>query len=651
MTLFLRLLADVDKEKCLVDICHAIRNKADETRIFEVNPRSFPTVPGAPFAYWISDAVRNMFRIFPPFESKDCTARQGLATAEDFRFVRAWWEEPGLGWYGFAKGGIVSNFYSDIHLMTKWKDDGVEVKAGICKRYPYLNGNAEFVAKNPQFYFRPGLTWPRRTKSRLSMRVMPRGCIFADKGPAVIVNGDDQRHLLSLLAICTSDAFYGLVEIQLAAADEQLGGAAHSFEVGIIQRTPVPELSSHQKTMLADLAYRAWSLKRSLDTVEEISHPYILPVDLRTRVGDYDPSLMVEELALIQSQIDSLVFKLYGFEGDDQKAVAEPGASSSAGSIETDSTLDDDADDDDDNTHTPINQFFGLASWAVGVAFGRFDWDLATGKRAVPPEPSPLDPLPTRSPGMLPESAAPFHPHPGILVDDPGHKHDLARVAEEVLTRVDAPMPSDTRRWLQRDFFPFHLQRYSKSRRKAPVYWPLATASGGYTLWLYYPNLDSQTLYTAINEFVEPKLEQVGKELAVLRNKGNARGRDDDKVLEALQTLEKELVALRDTLLQIAPSYQPNREDGVQITAAPLWSLFRHKPWQKLLKDTWAKLENGDYDWSHLAMAYWPGRVREKCKTDKSLAIAHGLEALYEPPPESTTEPGSRGRKRRGAAP
>jgi len=67
----------------------------------------------------------------------------------------------------------------------------------------------------------------------------------------------------------------------------------------------------------------------------------------------------------------------------------------------------------------------------------------------------------------------------------------------------------------------------------------------------------------------------------------------------------------------------------VQICAAPLWPLFRHKPWQKVLKDTWAKLEKGDYDWAHLAMNYWPERVRERCKTDKSLAIAHGLEDVY----------------------
>ena len=79
----------------------------------------------------------------------------------------------------------------------------------------------------------------------------------------------------------------------------------------------------------------------------------------------------------------------------------------------------------------------------------------------------------------------------------------------------------------------------------------------------------------------------------------------------------------------------------MQITAAPLWPLFRHKPWQKVLKDTWAKLEIGDYDWAHLAMSYRPERVREECKTDKSLAIAHDLEDLYQAPPPSA-------RKKRG---
>ena len=52
----------------------------------------------------------------------------------------------------------------------------------------------------------------------------------------------------------------------------------------------------------------------------------------------------------------------------------------------------------------------------------------------------------------------------------------------------------------------------------------------------------------------------------------------------------------------------------------------QHKPWQKECKACWDKLVKGDYDWAHLAMHLWPERVVPKCKEDRSLAIAHGLE-------------------------
>jgi len=42
-----------------------------------------------------------------------------------------------------------------------------------------------------------------------------------------------------------------------------------------------------------------------------------------------------------------------------------------------------------------------------------------------------------------------------------------------------------------------------------------------------------------------------------------------------------------------------------------------------------------------MAFTLWPDRIREKCKSDKSLAIAHGLEDLY-------VEPARVVRKKRG---
>ncbi len=637
MTVFLRLLAETDKAAALQTACSKLRSGVADTRCFEVAPSAFDAVPGKPFAYWVSDAVRETFRRLPAFEGDGRTVKQGLATADDFRFVRAWWEIGRAGtpkWFGFAKGGAYSPFYADVYLVVNWVQGGAGIKNNLNEKGSVRSNVWMLKDTAPNFFFRPGITWPRRTNG-LSFRVMPAGCVFADKGPAVFVAQDNQAELLALSCLLNSRAFGLLVAVQLARVE-----LAQSFEVGLIQQTPIPPLTTNHWS-LATLARRAWSLKRTLDTINETSHAFVLPFALQQACGYFNPTGIHAELADIQAKIDAMAFDLYGFSEADRQLISR-GALPMAGETAKDSPDDDDADPDElSSTLDSASLHLGyeraplptdLLSWAVGVAFGRFDWRLATGERQSPPEPEPFDALPAKSPGMLPDGAEPFHVHAGILVDDKGHPHDLAHLMEEVLHRVDQPVPDDVRRWLQRDFFAHHLQRYSKSRRKAPIYWPLTTTSGGYTLWLYYPSLTSQTIYTAINDFVEPMLRQVGADVTALRNQGTARTRDDEKRLEELQNQELELLDLQGLLLKIAPNFQPHHDDGIQISAAPLWPLFRHKPWQKVLKDTWIKLEKGDYDWAHLAMNYWPDRVREKCQTDKSLAIAHGLESLYVEP-------------------
>lgn len=605
MSHFLRLLGEDDKSEALLTSCRILRQGGKDHKNFEIAPESFDAIPGKPFAYWVSDEVRGIFKRLPRFEGDGRTVRVGLQTSDDFRFLRDWWEVDGdeitPKWRPFAKGGAFSPFYADVHLFINWMDDAAELIA-----FPLC------VIRNPDYYFRPGITWPLRAH-RFSPQLMPAGCIFSVRGySAFPAEGCE----LETLALFSSTAFDYIFKTALGRFGYP------EFIVGVLQMLPWAEPTKGNAEAMQKLAKRAWSLKRSLDTVNETSHAFLLPLAVRDRVGAFDAGSIESELEDIQAAIDSISFDLYGFSEVDRLTAMGQGASDQGSD---DSIVDDDSEDDEAEA-PPID---ALLSWAVGVIFGRFDWRLAIGERLAPAEPEPFDPLPAKSPGMLPEGVIPFHQHSGILVDDQGHQHDLARLVEEVLVRVKVNVPDDVRRWLQRDFFAFHLQRYSKSRRKAPIYWPLSTASGSYTLWLYYPSLSSQTLYKAINDFIEPKLKQIGSDLAVLRSRGAARSHDDEKQFEALQSFEQELIELRDTLLKLAPTYKPNQDDGVQISAAPLWPLFRHKPWQKLLKDTWTKLEKGNYDWANLAMNYWPDRVREKCRADKSLAIAHGLEPLF----------------------
>ena len=67
--------------------------------------------------------------------------------------------------------------------------------------------------------------------------------------------------------------------------------------------------------------------------------------------------------------------------------------------------------------------------------------------------------------------------------------------------------------------------------------------------------------------------------------------------LERVHAFELELLEFRDELLRLAKlPWKPNLNDGVRITAAPLWKSFRLPKWQKTLKETWEELDRGDYD-------------------------------------------------------
>lgn len=630
MPQFFRLIEEADKSAALLETTEALKTRREDFRAFHIDMDSLRSIPGCPFAYWLTERLRRIYTANKAFEDEDRSARQGLATTDDFRFLRAWWEVPTekiekRHWVQFARSGGAARYYGQSPLVINWKEKGAELKALIIQRY----GNAGKRIYNESYYFRSGFCWPLRG-ARLAVKAVGPDSVFGIASKMAFAPKEYESAFLSVL---NSRAFDSMLKVQAGST------SGVQFESGLVAKTPVPPLSEEDRKELEARSTKIWKRSWRLDNGTEVSHAFYLPSALRSFDVALDSDHLGAEIEEIQSEIDEIVFNSYGMTERDRQALFEK--------IELRSDNGhDEASGDDEEEDASDDHKDALLSWTIGVAFGRFDWRLATGERESPPEPDPFDPLPAKSPGMLPDGAAPFHAHSGILVDDQSHPHDLPRLIEDVLAHVEADVPGDVRRWLQRDFFPLHLKQYSKSRRKAPIYWPFSTASGSYTLWLYYPSLTSQTLYTAVNDFVEPKLKQVSRDTATLRDKGAARSREDEKAFEALQTLELELIELRDTVLQIAPTYRPNHDDGVQITAAPLWQLFRHKPWQKILKDTWAKLEKGDYDWAHLAMAYWPDRVREKCKIDKSLAIAHELEELYVEP-EAKSKKG-RGRKAGG---
>lgn len=441
-----------------------------------------------------------------------------------------------------------------------------------------------------------------------------------------------------------------------------LGRFGHpEFTSGSLQAMPVPQAGPLQQSNLQAQFQRGWSAKRSLDTVVEVSHAFVVPALLQVdgvgfgaRVSAWAGRVagVEAELERVQFEIDELCFELYGISEEDRRAITE-----GFGVTDTDDEAADDSDEDESDAGVeldPVGLAAGLVSWAVGVAVGRFDVRLATGERDWPVEPDPFDPLPVCSPGMLtgadglPASSLPagypLVPSP-VLVDDTGHELDItARVravfdivfgddADSWWSDIGAALDkkNGVEGWLRRGFFDHHLKTYSKSRRKAPLMWPIGTKSGSYQVWLYAHSVTPDSLFRLLGDVIEPKLAVEQRQLSDLTQElGPSPTASQRRTLDAQQKLVDEITELRDEIRAVAALWHPDLNDGIVIVLAPLWRLFaQHRAWAKELKDRWAKLAKGDYDWAHLAMHIWPERVIPKCATDRSLAIAHNLEDIF----------------------
>jgi hypothetical protein len=638
---------------------------------------------GKPLAYWISSGLRRRLASIPPFEGNGGSVRQGTATADEFRFARAWWEPLSGGkWIPYTKSSEYSPFWADPTWVINFVRRGEELRA---------TGRA--VLRATERFGEPGVSYPSKAVLGFNPRVHPSGSAFGHSGSVAF--GQTNSPLAILGYLCSRPTEY-VLSLFVGSLQGEAGFHPNHYEVGTIQKLPWPDFDSPCVSELERAAGTAVRLTRGLFVTDETAHDFVSPTFVRgrgIRAADQAHAQTETQVALdildARACLDQIVAKSLGFSVDDLREM----------------------DNDFDERIPPASgrwrPYFGAppgprsesveaAAWVsflLGCAFGRWDMRIALDPSLAPKPTDPFAKLPVCSPGMLvgpdglsarrgglasedwlrarpdsitltpeglvqrPTIADAEYPlriaWDGLLVDDQDHVDDIIRKVRETFGLIwtentaaieqeacDMLAVSDLRTYFGRPglFFAEHLKRYSKSRRQAPIYWPVSTQSGSYTIWIYYPRLTSDTLFTAINRYVLPKIDELARQLREARESHpGATGREASRLLTRVDELSAflaELNELRDELKRVTElPYQPNLDDGVIINAAPLHKLFRLPKWAKDTREVWQKLERGDYDWAHMAYTIWPERVREKCRSDRSLAIAHDLEDLYCGPP------------------
>jgi len=199
-----------------VKTLEAIRNPACGWR-FSTYTGDFSKVPGSPVAYWVTQAVRDLFETCQPLGSL-AEPKQGMATTDNNKYLRLWWEETyssigffmkdmreanhsGVKWFPYNKGGEFRKWSGNYLHIVNWENDGAEIKRDVVRKYPYLNGNVGLVLKLTNPYFEKCLTWTATSSSYFGIRYSPSGFMFDVKGSSCFC---DEKLIFPLLGFLAS---------------------------------------------------------------------------------------------------------------------------------------------------------------------------------------------------------------------------------------------------------------------------------------------------------------------------------------------------------------------------------------------------------------------------------------------------------------
>ena len=544
--------------------------RRQQGRRFDVARRDFLTIDGAPLAYRRIGLTAQVFRQNPPLDPATARARLGAHTGKDAQYIRYWWEtahraqdSTGFTWVPFAKGGGYCRFYADVDLVVHW-----DPARRTFARFFGRKGREIERPESVDDFFKPGLTWPRRTQRGFNLRIMPPGCVFADKGPALFpVREPDKWFLLGLA--------------NSAPAEYLLKGLMSfgSWEVGVIKRLPVPQPAAHQHERVARRAREIHDAKAAWDRGNETStrfeRPWLVhdraPANIAERLDQVSRQEAAQEARIqgLYSELNDEVYKLYGIP---------------------------------DNTRTIIEETLGERP--PEVIWPQMERKTAEQKRmehvwrllsyAV------MRVVEADADGLVP--FAPLSGETSLL--DRVHEELAALFPAQDVNQVEVEIANELKRrvkgyrsvasigeWLENVYFDYHAALY----KKRPVVWHIASSQGterlAFGALCHYHRFDANRIAKLRAGYLREAIETFRREAALAGREGRADERIELQArLEEAQALDGKLQAVQEGHCEgpeggdrdyriLTPwksaderpkGWDPDVDDGVKVNIAPL---------------------------------------------------------------------------------
>ena len=201
---------------------------------YEADETNFSKVPGFPVAYWLSE---NFIRAFSKgiLLGTVADSKQGLATADNNRFLRLW-EEVDINnvkidasnfeeakrsckkWFPYNKGGDFRRWYGNNDYLVNWANDGFEIKHMFDEK-----GKLRSRPQNLEYMFRPSASWSLVSSGAAAFRFKPTGHLFDIGGMSFFSN----NNLYYLLALCNTKIGYEALRVLAPTINFQCGDIAN----------------------------------------------------------------------------------------------------------------------------------------------------------------------------------------------------------------------------------------------------------------------------------------------------------------------------------------------------------------------------------------------------------------------------------------
>lgn len=532
---------------------------ADPTsqRRFEAKSSDFRSLPGHPFAYWVSDKFRNAFQFNKPLSSIG-EARLGMATGNNDTYLRIWSEvsaskagfqiknrDDALSsckkWFPYNKGGAFRRWYGNNIFLVNWEDDGYLLRNGLHpsgKRVWAHNFNLDYI-------FKSCLTFTATSSSYFGVRYSPSGFLFDNKGSSYFTSPNLTLPVLSLLASKPATSV-------LAALNPTV-----EFQPGDISK--IPAVSELDDPTLGLRALRIVAISKSDWDAFETSWDF---TTLPLLSSNYETETLAATYARLRANWLGMTDEMQQLEEENNKIFID--AFGLADELTPEVPIKEitltcnpayrygvKISEDEREARLREDTVAEFLHYAVGCMFGRYSLDapglILANQGEGMEEYGACVPEPAFAPDR--DNVIPVLDADWFADDIVTRARDFLRVTfgeakfRENLAFIEKALGKDLRRWFTKDFFDYHVRRY----KKRPIYWMFSSPKGSFNALIYMHRYRPDTVSVVLNQYLREfiqKLEVERNRLEKLAMDPTATPAQQTKAQKNIATVIKQIAEL-----------------------------------------------------------------------------------------------------------